>query len=241
MRKIIPLLFAVLLCISLTMPLQGGESDSFLRTLLRVTGISANPSEMKGPSDADTGDIWVIDLAQLAQSQVTQGGGYRSPVFLPGGVDILALKGNDIVRIRVRGGKEVKLYTIEGIIKLVGFNTENDDQVLMLREKEDGMPSVGFVSLKSGQVINLPYDGQSISDRSILDHITGWERIYGDTTVYVDSTTTTDRMGRYREWTNVYIKSKGKDENLSKCQQINCGQPSLSPDRRKVVFIKSER
>jgi Tol biopolymer transport system component len=45
-----------------------------------------------------------------------------------------------------------------------------------------------------------------------------------------------------REWTDVYIQQgDGKAKNVSRCDRSNCGQPSLSPDGKTVVYIQSQR
>ena len=42
------------------------------------------------------------------------------------------------------------------------------------------------------------------------------------------------------EWRDVYLKREGRDTvNVSNCDGVNCGQPSLSPSGRWVVYIKS--
>ena len=73
----------------------------------------------------------------------------------------------------------------------------------------------------------------------MLTHLRGWERVYGNTKVYVKKETRTDLSGLL-EWTDVYLKQSDKDpRNVSKCDGINCGQPSSSENGRYVVYVKA--
>lgn len=217
-------------------------SASFLETVLKVAGISAMPSAQKGPSDDldAAGEIWIANVAERTLLRVTGKGRYNSPVFLPGDQSILALSGLRLVRIPLQGGEVEPLYTLKGVSKLVGFNKENPDQVLVLFEETDGSPSLGFLSLRTGQVTPVPHDRTSREHRAMIAHIKQWDRVYGDTTLYVKSEIK-ERVAGAVEWTDVYIKrGTSAPVNLSRCDGMNCGQPALSHDGRQVVFVKME-
>jgi len=215
------------------------QTETFLEKVLRIAGISATPSQQKGPGDErDTGDIWVVTLSQGTRQRLTRGGGYRSPVFALGGEHILALKGYNIVRIPMFGGEAKTLYAIPGALKLVGSSKDDQDTVLLLTEDADDRLTVGLLTVRSGQITTLTYNKKSKDDQRLLIHLKGWERVYDGTTLYVKEETKQGMGGRW-QWTDVYLK-RGDQEpmNLSKCDGIVCGQPSLSPDSRQVVFIK---
>lgn len=228
-----------LVCIiSLVMIIHQAWAESFWDSVLRITGISSNPSTQKGPSDEiEAGDIWVVNLVHKTRQRLTKDGGYRSPIFVPGDQHILALNGNTLIQVPFPGEEPEKLYTIKGIVKIVGFHKEDQDKILILIEDNDGRLLIGLFSLKSGQVTSIIYDAASKEDRRMLIHLKGWERVYGNTKVYVKSETK-DSISGLLEWTDVYIK-QGKDAiNISKCDGVKCGQPSLSNDGRQVVFVK---
>jgi hypothetical protein len=155
------------------------------------------------------------------------------------GNDILALKGTDIVRVSSPGGEPRKLYAISGIIKLVGFSMDDPDSVLILSEDAAGHSGLGLLSVNTGKITALAYDPASSDDRHMIEHLRGWDRIYGNTTVYVKHRTK-QGLGGPAEWTEVYLKV-GADEpvDISHCDEVNSGQPSLSADGRLVVFIKA--
>ena len=231
-----------LMClILLAMPSAEAWAESFWETVVSFLGISATPSQLKGPDDEiKAGEIWVIHLDRKTPSQITTAGGYRSPVFMPGDTQILALRGQTLVRISVVGGEPERLLTVPGIIKIVGFHTKDHDKVLMLTQSEADRLMVGLISLQSGQVIPLSYDRQSDIDQRLLSHLQEWERVYDRTAVYVQRETKPGPAGPM-EWTDVFLKQGGHEPvNVSQCNEANCGQPSLSHDGRQVVFVKAE-
>jgi hypothetical protein len=225
--------------IALAMPATAARNESFWDIVLRIAGISANPDQLKGPGDeVEAGDVCVVNLAELGRYSLRRDGGYHSPLFRPEDADILVLKDHTLVRIPVSGGEAESLYTIPGSIKLIGFSMDDPDKVLVLVQGNEDSLSVGLLSLKSGQVKPLSYDKQSADDQLLLAHLQGWERVYTDTKVYVKHESKMGMAG-LEEWTDVYYKRGDNDPvNLSKCNGDYCGQPSLSHDRRQVVFIR---
>src|SRR5215467_3579330 len=112
-----------------------GEPESFIHKLLRICGIAAAPSTLKGPGDElKKGQIWMTDIPSGKRQQLTESDAYRSPVFVPASNDVIALDGTDLVRISPGGGIR-KLYTISGIKKLVGFSMDNPDELLLIRKE----------------------------------------------------------------------------------------------------------
>ena len=188
-------------------------------TTLRFSGVSATPNTLKGSDDElVSGQVWMADVRSGAMRKITPEFGYRSPVYYPNGADILVLQGADVVRISSGAEPPAKLYHIAGIIKLVGFSIDDPDQVLMLKEDEQGRTSGSRLSVETGAVRLLPYDPGA--------------------TVYIKRESRETLSGTV-EISNVFVKSTGKDPlNISRCDMTNCGQPSLSPDGNRVLFIK---
>ena len=217
------------------------RKESLRHRLLRFSGIADNPSTLKGPEQGASGEIWVADLGSQRTRELTADGEYRSPVFTPGRNTVLALKGTDIVRLRFSGGAPQRIYSIKGISKLVGFNRDDPDQLLVVSDDALARPSVGWLSVKTGQIAPIPYDSSSSEDRRMLEHLRGWDRVYGDTSVYVRTVTGQSFSGK-AEWKDVFLKGgNGKPINVSRCEHADCGQPSLSADGRLVVFVKVEQ
>ncbi len=220
---------------------QQPKKTLFWRRLRKVFGIDANPSTLKGPQALASGQVWLAELGRQQTRGLTASGGYHSPVLVPGSDDILALKGTDVVRLPATGGEPQHLYTIKGVTKLVGFSQDEPDEVLILVEREGGRLRVGLLSVKTGQIVPTPYDPASREDQRMLEHLRGWDRVYGGRSVYVKSLTKQSLSGPV-EWTDVFIKA-GSDEpiNVSRCEQVDCGQPSLSADGRFLVYIKAQQ
>jgi hypothetical protein len=217
------------------------EADLSLEAVLRFLGISASPSTQKGRSDEiETGDIWVADLERVTRHALTTGGGYRWPVFELSDKSVVALKGDQLVRIPItRGAKTQVLCSLSGVDKLVGFDRDNPDRLLVMRNQPESPLAV--LSVTSEKLQDLPYDRNDKDQRRMLAHIRGEERVYARARVYV-MTESAQSLEGTREWTDVYIQQgDGKAKNVSRCDGSDCGQPSLSPDGKTVVYIQSLR
>jgi hypothetical protein len=252
MRRLVPLVCVVLLLTSVAAgqtqprkpapvpPTKQKPSPGFIDRVLKFLGISDSPGTLKSPGDEKNGSLWVVDLSSHTTDAITQAEKYRSPVFLPGRNDILALSGNDVVRISPSGSAN-KLYSIAGITKLVAGSTDKPDTVLiLLTENAGGHSRVGFLSVSTGRVTPLAFDPNSSADLQMVENLEGWTRTYGDKQIYVQRQTKQALSGTVG-WSDVFLKAAGQDPvNVSRCNGANCGQPSLSADGKLLIFVKSE-
>lgn len=231
------LLATVSLWLSLFYPAQP-QKRSLWRRVLRVLGISATPSKQKGPpTRGQAGEIWVAGRDGRTRSKVGAGRDYRSPVFLADNETVIALRGEDVVRLPLVGGAEQKLFAVKGAYKLVGLSAESTDEVLLLLGAEGGQISAAFLSLKDGRLTMIQPDEDSEDDRRMLEHLKGWERVYGDVSVFTE--TAPRGQGGRKPATDVIVRrDDGEQTNVSRCA-TTCDQPSLSGDGRHVVYIKS--
>jgi hypothetical protein len=98
---------------------------------------------------------------------------------------------------------------------------------------------MAVVSLKSKTVSPLPHDPKSTDEHAVLAQVRAQDRVYGDAKVYT-KTESKKGMSRTVEWTDVYLqRGSTPPQNVSKCDGVNCGQASLSPDSRSIAFVKS--
>ena len=215
------------------------QKEGFWQWALRFSGISANPNTLKGANDEPaSGQVWIADLTSGTRRNITRDGGYRSPVFYPDSLTVLALKGDDVMRISSSGQVE-KLYSIPGISKLVGFSVNDSSELLVLKQDGQGNVVPGELSIQTAKVDLFPYDPNSGEDRQMLEHLQSWQREYGTWVVYVKREGVQTLSGQL-EIANVFLKVEGRDpENVSRCEMENCGQPSLSADKTHVLFIKA--
>lgn len=213
-------------------------NESFLEKLLRIAGLTAAPSQMRGPSDEVLrGNVWIAQVSGGAPKALTTDGGYRSPVFSADRT-IYALHEDAIVRIPTRGGAVARVQAAPGVLKLVGFDRKSADEVVVLLDDTAASP-LAAVSLRTGKIAPLPYDGRSNDEQRALAQVRAQDRVYGATTLYI-KTETKQGISRPVEWTDVYVQSGGAPRNISACDGVNCVQPALSPDGRTVAFIKAE-
>ena len=214
---------------------------SFTDRLLKFLGISSSPSTLKGPGDeVATGDIWLADLDAKTTRALTSTGGYRSPIFISGMKDVLALRGEDVIRIPFEVGEAKRLYSVEGIAKLVGCGSEDPGKALILLQgSTDGRPRVGLLTIRTGATAVMPYDASSQGDLQMVESLQGWTRTYGDQEIYVESRSKQALSGTV-EWTEVFLRAGNANPvAVSLCDGTDCGQPSLSDNRRLLVFVKA--
>jgi hypothetical protein len=227
------------LTIALSQPATG---ESLWKKILRITGITATPSQQKAPGEEMTqgGMIWIGDPQAGTRRRVRNDAGFRSPIFAPDDKTIVALRTGWLWRMDAETGKGDKVHHLSTVTKLVGTDRDDPDKILVLRE-ENGKEGPALLSLKSGQLTDIPYNAQSSDDRNLLNHLKGWERDYGNVAVYSMEQRRESVVGPV-EWQDVFFK-KGDAEpvNISRCDGDNCGQPSLSSDGEKVAYVRVGR
>jgi hypothetical protein len=225
--------------VAVLMAPSGAVADSLVETLLRIAGLTVAPAQLRGSGDeAEAGRIWVANLARQTVGPVTPDGGYRSPVFSPADDSLVALKGDMVVRVPPAGGTPAPIQRVAGAVKLVGFDGRTPDHVVVLLES--GGSPLGVLSLRTGTLARLPYDAKSSGQQQMLAQIRGQARVYGTTNLYV-KTESKQGLSRAIVWTDVYVRrGDAAPRNVSGCDGVRCGQPALSPDGRRVAFVKAE-
>ena len=229
---------AMLVCLSA--PAAATGADGLLHRLMRVLGMSSAPAQMRGAdSPATAGQIWLADLAGGATHALRAGGGYRSPIFDSGGSTVVALAGKQIVRIAVDSGKTTDEWNASGIQKLVGADSQEPDEVLVVRD--DRSAPLGILSLTTHKVTPLPPPDRT--DKQQVEAVTaaaGQTRIYGNVRLFLQTKSRVAMEGK-REWQDVYVQEgRQTPRSISRCQDVTCDQPSLSPDGRQVLYIRSD-
>jgi hypothetical protein len=223
-------------------PAKQGRSATFTEKLLKFFGISDSPSTLKGPGDEVTsGELWLGDLDSKGTRALASSAGYRSPVFLAGTKDVLAMRGNDVVQIPSGGGEGKTLYSLDDVIKLVGSGSKEPGKVLMLLRGEAGRhPRVALLTISTGAVTVVAYDPGSSQDLQMVEHLQGWSRTYGHKRVYVKRQAKQAFSGTV-EWSDVFLQLGNQEPvDVSQCDGAQCGQPSLSEDGRLLVFVKAK-
>ena len=211
-------------------------ADSLLDKLLRIAGLTAAPGE-NAKRRRGAGQHLDRDPKRGTVTRLTADSGYRSPVFSPADGSIFALKADVVVRIPSEGSPPAVIQRVTGAVKLVGFDGNNPDEIVILLE--GGSSSLAVLSLKDGKVTMLPYDAKSEDQRRILAQIRGQDRVYGTMSVYL-KTERKQGLSRAIEWTDVYLRrGDSMPQNVSGCDGVSCAQPALSPDGKRVAFVKA--
>jgi hypothetical protein len=217
------------------------QSGRLADKVLKFFGISDSPGTLKSPSEVRSGQLWLAELGSGSTRAITEGAGYRSPIFIAASKDILALKQTEIWRFPAGASQGKNLYSVTGITKLVASSSDAPDEVLiLLSDGPSGHPQVGLLSLSTGKVTPLPYDPASSQDLQMAENLQSWDRVYGGKRVYVKRQSK-QAMSVPVEWTDVFLKGNSKEPvDVSRCDGTNCGQPSMSADGRVIVFVKAE-
>jgi hypothetical protein len=214
--------------------------QSLSAKLLDFIGIPADSGALRGADDPfEAGEVWVVEVAGGKSRQLTRTAEFRSPIFLPGGIDVLALRGSDVVRLSGPADAPRKLATVNAASKLLGCSVRDPDKLLLLATPPGG-DELSVLSISTGQLSRVPFDPTSREDAELMAYLNGWGRTYPAGSLYVQRHAQ-ETLAGVVEWQDVFFQSgNGKAMNVSRCDATNCGQPSLSPDARRVVFIKGD-
>jgi hypothetical protein len=226
--------FALLIALAIALPAPAfAEGESFCAVVLRAAGMAPGAGAATDPDDEiDSGALWLANLNTLLATRIT-GPGYHSPVFTPAADAVLAIKDDRIFRIPIAGGDLLEVYQLDNILKLVGFLP---DGRLLIASDDGAALRVGLLAIEQGKLQWLTPNADSPGDRAALERIRGWDRVYGRFRV-----TTERQVFGEREWTEVVLEEAGRAARaISDCQGVLCGQAAFAPEKRLVVFVKSQ-
>ena len=211
----------------------------WIDSVTKALGISKTPSAMRGESGIFDGDIRVVGIDGSAPAALTAGGGYRSPIFVADDTAVLALTGTHVVRIPLKGGTPMQLHAVPGAVKLLGVDQNDAQKILLLVETQERGSELASLSLKTGKIIRLPHERSDRNQRILLSHLRGEDREYKELSLYLRPESKSG-MGGNIEWKDVYMKrGTALPVNLSRCDGVDCRQPTLSHNRQRIVFIRA--
>jgi Tol biopolymer transport system component len=211
--------------------------ESLWQTLAGFFGISQSPSQLRsGSGEPVEGEIWLVPAAGGAKTRLTADGGFSSPVFLPDGKALLALRDDRLVRVEIAGGAVTELGRVPGVTRLVGIARERPDDLAVVAVG-DGRSRIEIVEPGSGRRRIVRHDPQSSRDRLMLAYAEGDEREYGSVRVFTD-----ERSTSFRQWTDVFIQTAGGPPvDLTNGNGISSRQPTVSPDGALVAYVNIGR
>jgi hypothetical protein len=179
---------------------------------------------------ADQGQVWVVDLVTGERRQISNADGLAWPVLDTDQSTIFALRGRQLVRLKVHGGETVSVGPQANWRKLVGVNATGD--VLGFLAGPAGVQPVLLTS--KGELLTLP-KLETEEEQVRVSRLLQENRAYQNGRELI--VTRSARGGRGYD---VNLITGDLARNLSDCGDNACGQPSLSPDGRYVLYIRAE-
>jgi hypothetical protein len=210
--------------------------DTWVDTLLRVTGLTASPATMRGlVDDVVTGDVWLADTQGNPPLRATTDGDYRSPVFSPTDGGIFVLRYDTLLKIPPTGGRPKPMFVVRRIVKIIGFQSANPNELFVLLDNVDA--PLGVVSLVSGQLTRIYFDRTVNGAAEMLAQIRGQDRSYGPLKIRVIARSKRE-SGGVVESTEVYLQRDGLPPKMvSACNRSRCGEPALSLNGQRIAYV----
>ena len=238
-----PILLVLLLLAQNPAQQSQRPKESFWQRVLRLTGISAMPSTKGLPGEAAGGDLWVATADGASRLRLTRDGGYQSPIFDAEGGAVLALREGKLVRVSTAGFLDPEpLFAVPGVVRLVGVDREAPGQVVVLTRTAEGATDVGLLDLADRQVHSLgtgakPAEVDEFDEvKDAVAKLAHWDRTW--------------QVGEPPRGVSLTVRAAGRGSDVlcqeggaaavdvSRCAGDRCGQPALSADGRKVVFVR---
>jgi hypothetical protein len=177
---------------------------------------------------ADRGEIWTFDLRSGQRSRIGTGGDLAWPVLAPDGTTVYALRGNQLVRFDDSGSGTVAAIVETGWRKLLGVR--QDGAVIGFVK---GVPRARpAILLPTGELQTFQH-AESDEEEDRTSTLLEENRAYAD-----GRNLMVKRSARGGRGFDVFLVSGGKERNLSDCGDDACGQPSLSPDGQRVLYVR---
>jgi len=211
------------------------KEKTFVETILSKLGVLATANGLKGDEDMQSGELWIVDSSGKEPRKVSNGSSFKSPIFHGKEKKIFALSNGYLVKFDKQYGleKAIKLFTVPDVSKLINSSL-TDDKLLII----DANNTIGTLSLRDKNITTYVYDKKLDKNKELLTYLQGWSREYNDFSLFLHTNRKKTPFGD-REWIDIYLKhGTEKAQNISKCDILNCSQPSLSQDKKSIVFIK---
>jgi hypothetical protein len=170
-----------------------------------------------------------VDLSTGAHRQVSNADDLSWPVFARDGDTVFALRGRQVVRLPMPAGGGVPLGPEADWRRLVGVDAEGDVLGFVA-----GRPRAQPALLTAnGELLLLPQPEKE-EERVHVSMLMQENLAYDD-----GRQLTVTRSRRGGRGYDVNLVNGNSVQNLSDCGDDVCGQPSLSPDGRHVLYVRA--
>lgn len=177
----------------------------------------------------DQGAVWQFDVQSHTRLRAGSGAAFAWPVQGLDNRTVFALREGQVVKIGLRDGRETQLGPKTAWRKLIGVAPDNT--ILGLVQEADGArPAL----LTPGGNLSVLPPSTTDEERERVSLLLQEDRPYsGDRRLVVARS---ERGGRGFD---VYYITGRERLNVSDCGDDACGQPSLSADQSRVVYVRS--
>jgi hypothetical protein len=178
---------------------------------------------------ADWGRVWIVDLTTGERRQVSSADHLAWPVLGLDRSTIFALRGRQVVRLTLPGGEIAPVGPEADWRKLVGVDAMGD--VLgFVAGRPRAQPAL---MTENGRLSLLPQP-ETEQEKARISMLLQENYAYADGRRLL--VTRSQRGGRGYD---ISLAADDSTKNLSDCGDDACGQPSLSPDGRYVLYIRA--
>lgn len=229
-----------------TMPEKTGQENiksnnkvdvdkGFFKQLIGYLHVTFENIGSLGDSVVAYGQIWSVEFDTSGKPakprKISAASNLAWPVLDPKGQTIYAIQQDRIVQLGDDGQSITEMDKQKQWIKLFGV-TEHGDVLGMIYEDDKSK----LATLHADGKITLSPAPQSDEERKRKSILEQENRAYaGNRSLYVERST---RGGRGFD---VFFKTGEVVVNLSDCGDDRCGHPSLSPDFRRVLYVRKSR
>lgn len=210
-------------------PDQGALTRIFWRGVDALDLIFRSVGVLSG--GVERGELWAVELDAGGPYRIGSATDLAWPVQARDGATILALRGQQLVRLRVSGVMEPVPGAEADWEKLLGIDADG-----VVIGFVSGTPRVHPAMLRPGGTVMLAPQPDTPEERQRVARLLSENRAYaGEIDLIVE------RSARGGRGFDIVLVAAGQRRLLTDCGDIACGQPSLSPDRRRVLFIRAAR
>ena len=174
---------------------------------------------------ARRGEIWLVTASTLERRQVGSGADWSWPIMTNDNMFVYAMRGGQVRRIS-GDGTDIVVSDGPAWYKLLGVSP--DGTVIGFLATQ---PWPHLATLTPGGDLQTAVPGEE--ERERVAYLLQEPRDYADGTRL--EVRRSERGGRGYD---VFLLSDGRSRNLSDCGDDSCGQPSLTPDGKHVLFIR---
>lgn len=175
------------------------------------------------------GEVWIAELATGHAHRINTPAPLAWPVLAPDGRTIFALRAGQLVRLSIEGGTAAPVARGVRWRKLLGVGADNT----VLGFVADGAQVRAALLTPTGKVRMLPAP-KTDTQRSQIALLLQENRSYADGFDLLVKRSTHGGLGY-----DVALVTGTRAKDVTDCGDDRCGQASLSPDRRQLIYVRS--